>query len=220
MNNEENKITENDSQTVQPVEQPVYENQPTQPVVAEEPKKKSHVGLIIGIIVGVLVFLTICGVAVIFLFGSLFYSNKVSTGTKVVETAEKTFYGESFEINYKYPWEEKTGKLTNGEEQKYLSYNNNSIVLLPLGSSDLSKTATTDFSTSTGKFKLYNEFREYWGRTDNISNGTGTFYTLVDNVYYASMDYTRGKVTGKLYLIASEENNILLSFLVLSFYCT
>ena len=102
--------------------------------------------------------------------------------------------------------------LSSGKEQKYLSYNNNEIVLYALGSSDLSKTATQDFSTSTGKFKLYNDFREYWGKTDNISNGTGTFFTLTDGVYYASMDYTRNKTTGKLYIIASEGNNILLTF--------
>lgn len=208
MNNEEKKIKGYDPQTGAPI----YEENATQIVATEEPKKKSHVGLIIGIIVGVLVFLGACTVGVIFLFGTLIYGNKTNTGTKIVEEKEKTFYGESYEIKYSYPWEERTGKLTNGDEQKYLSYNNNSIVLLPLGSSDLSKTATTDFSTSTGKFKLYNDFREYWGKTDNISNGTGTFYKLVDDVYYASMDYTRGKVTGKLYLIASEENNILLSF--------
>ena len=208
MNNEEKKIKGYDPQTGAPI----YEENATQSVATEEPKKKSHVGLIIGIIVGVLVFLTLCIVGVILLIGALYGSKKTITGTRIVETTEKTFYGESYEIKYKAPWEEKTGKLTNGEEQKYLSYNNNSIVLLPLGSSDLSKTATTDFSTSTGKFKLYNDFREYWGKTDNISNGTGTFFKLVDDVYYASMDYTRGKVTGKLYLIASEENNILLSF--------
>ena len=183
------------------------------PNKAEEPKKKSHVGLIIGIIVGVVVFLTICGVVVFFLFGTMLYGSKKTMTTKtIVENAEKTYYGESFEITYKSPWEEKTGKLTTGEEQKYLSYKNGEIVLYPLGTSDLSKTATTDFSTSTGKFKLYNDFREYWGRTDNISGGTGTFYTLVDGVYYASMNYTKGKTSGKLYLIASESNNALLSF--------
>ena len=182
------------------------------PQKIEEPKKKSNVGLIIGIIVGVVVFLTICGVVVFFLFGAMLYGSNKNITTKTTIVEEKTFYGESYEIPYKYPWTEATGKLTNGEEEKYLSYNNGQIVLLPLGSSDLSKTATTDFSTSTGKFKLYNDFREYWGRTDNISNGTGTFYTLIDGVYYASMDYTRGKASGKLYLIASESNNILLSF--------
>lgn len=175
----------------------------------EEQKKKSHVGLIIGIIVGVLVFLGIGIFSLLFMFRGI-----LSTGTSkpTVVDEEKTFYGESFTIKYKYPWTESTGKLTNGEEQKYLKYKNNEIVLYQLGSSDLSKTATTDFSTSTGKFKLYNDFREYWGKTENISNGTGTFFTLTDGIYYASMDYTRGKQTGKLYLIASVENNALISF--------
>lgn len=176
----------------------------------EETKKKSHVGLIIGIIIGALVFLGICTFAVIAIFGSIFLAKNASNPKIVAE--EKTFYGESYEIKYKSPWEEKTGKLTSGEEQKYLSYKNGEIVLLPLGSTALDKTANTDFSTTTGKFKLYNDFREYWGKTDNISGGTGTFYTLIDDIYYASMNYTRGKTTGKLYLIASEENNVLLSF--------
>lgn len=210
MNNEEKKIKGYDPQTGAPI----YEEQTTQNVT-EEPKKKSHAGLIIGIIIGVVVFLGLCVVGVIFLFGAMFTASK-SSSKKIIGTVttdkEKTFYGESYEITYKYPWVESTGKLTNGEEEKYLSYDNNKIVLLPLGSSALDKTATTDFSTATGKFKLYNDFREYWGRKDNISNGTGTFYTLVDGVYYASMDYTRGKTTGKLYLIASESNNVLLSF--------
>ena len=83
---------------------------------------------------------------------------------------------------------------------------------MPIGSSDLSKTATTSFSTATGKFKLYNDFREYWGRTDNISNGTGTFFTLTDDIYYASMDYTRNDTHGKMYIIVSEKNNAVLSF--------
>ena len=208
MNNEENKIVDNNQteQTAQPVVA-------AQPVAVEEPKKKSHVGLIIGIIIGVLVFLGICTAVVMLVFGGMFFGNVAKPGTPVIIVdEEKTFYGESYEINYKYPWTEATGKLTNGEEEKYLNYNNGEILLLPLGSSALDKTATTDFSTSTGKFKLYNDFREYWGKSDNVSGGTGTFYTLTDGIYYASMDYTRGKITGKLYLIASEENNVLLSF--------
>ncbi len=195
MNNEEKKIIGYDPQTGQPI----YEE-----------KKKSNVGLIIGIIVGVIVFLGIVVFAVLALFGGALVGKKTTDPTIV--TQEKTFYGESFEINYKAPWSEKEGMLSSGKEQKYLSYNNNEIVLYALGSSDLSKTATQDFSTSTGKFKLYNDFREYWGKTDNISNGTGTFFTLTDGVYYASMDYTRNKTSGKLYIIASEGNNILLTF--------
>ena len=199
MNNEEKKVTGYDPQTGQPI----YGTN-------EEPKNKSHAGLIIGIIIGVVVFLGICIFAVLAIFGSVLFGKNAAKPTIIDE--EKIYYGESFEIKYAYPWVEKTGKLTNGEEQKYLSYNNGEIVLYPLGTSDLEKTATTDFSTSTGKFKLYNDFREYWGRTENISNGTGTFFTLVDKIYYASMDYTKDNRRGKLYLIASEENNALLSF--------
>ena len=205
MNNEEKKIIGYDPQTGQPI----YGGENPQPV-ATETKKKSNAGLIIGIIVGVIVFLGIVVFAVLALFGVALVGKKTTDPTIV--TQEKTFYGESFEINYKSPWAEKEGMLSSGKEQKYLSYNNNEIVLYALGSSDLSKTATQDFSTSTGKFKLYNDFREYWGKTDNISNGTGTFLTLTDGVYYASMDYTRNKTTGKLYIIASEGNNILLTF--------
>jgi hypothetical protein len=212
MNNEEKKIVSYDPQTGEPI----YEETTTQPVEATptvnavEQPKKSHAGLIIGISIGAVAFILIASVLALMIIPAIARS-KVNNGPAITDE-EKTFYGESYEIKYKSPWTEKTGKLTNGEEEKYLSYDNDKIALLPLGSSDLSKTSTADFSTSTGKFKLYNEFREYWGKTDNISNGTGTFYTLVDNVYYASMDYTRGKVSGKLYLIASEENNILLSF--------
>lgn len=206
MNNEEKKIIGYDPQTGQPI----YGGENPQPVAQQEPKKKSNAGLIIGIIVGVIVFLGIVVFAVLALFGGVLVGKKTTDPTIV--TQEKTFYGESFEINYKAPWSEKEGMLSSGKEQKYLSYNNNEIVLYALGSSDLSKTATQDFSTSTGKFKLYNDFREYWGKTDNISNGTGTFLTLTDGVYYASMDYTRNKTTGKLYIIASEGNNILLTF--------
>ncbi len=205
MNNEEKKIIGYDPQTGQPI----YGGENPQPV-ATETKKKSNAGLIIGIIVGVIVFLGIVVFAVLALLGGALVGKKTTDPTIV--TQEKTFYGESFEINYKAPWSEKEGMLSSGKEQKYLSYNNNEIVLYALGSSDLSKTATQDFSTSTGKFKLYNDFREYWGKTDNISNGTGTFLTLTDGVYYASMDYTRNKTTGKLYIIASEGNNILLTF--------
>lgn len=210
MNNEEKKIVSYDPQTGEPI----YEEKTTQPVeVGEEPKKKSHVGLIIGIIVGVIVFLTLCGVGVLFLFGSIFASStKTYNETKVNENKEKTFIGESFEITYKAPWKETTTKLTNGDEEKILSYNNGQIRLLPVGSSDLSKTATVDFSTYTGKVKLYSDFREYWGRTNNISNGTGTFLTLKDGLYYASMDYTRSDTHGKMYIIVSEENNAVLSF--------
>jgi len=211
MNNEEKKIIGYDPQTGQPI----YEEQSTQPEilqpVAEEPKKKSNTGLIIGIVIGIVVFIGICIVGVMFLFGSALVGGKTG-GKTVITDEEKTYYGESFELTYNYPWSERTGILTNGEEQKYLSYNNNEIVLFPLGSSDLDKTTTADFSTSTGKFKLYNEFREYWGRTNNISNGTGTFHTLVDEIYYASMDYTNGKKRGKLYMIVSEENNAFLTF--------
>ena len=200
MNNEERKIVGYDPNTGKPI--------------YEEQKKKSHVGLIIGIVVGVIVFLIICAIVVFLVFGAILVgnsSNKTNTKPTITEQ-EKIYYGESFEIKYSYPWSESTGTLTNGEKQKYLNYNNGEIVLFPLGTSDLDETATTDFSTSTGKFKLYNDFREYWGKTDNISNGTGTFFTLVDGIYYASMDYTKGDRHGKLYLIASEENNALISF--------
>lgn len=212
MNNEEKKIISYDPQTGEPI----YEEKVSKETVVEEPKKKSHVGLIIGIIVGVVVFLGLCTIGVLFLFGTLFTaSNKKTltvTGTKINDE-EKTFIGETFNIKYKAPWTETTAKLTNGESEKILSYNNGQIRLLPIGSSDLSKTATTDFSTYAGKVKLYSDFREYWGRTDNISNGTGTFLTLTDGLYYASMDYTRSDTHGKMYLIVSEENNAVLSFM-------
>ena len=205
MNNEEKKIVSYDPQTGEPI----YEEK----ITTAESEKKSHTGLIIGIVIGVIVFLGLCIVGALFLFGALFTS-KTSNGSRpTITNEEKTFIGESFEIKYKYPWTETKAKLTNGEEEKILNYNNGQIRLLPIGSSDLSKTATTDFSTYTGKVKLYSDFREYWGRTDNISNGTGTFLKLTDDLYYASMDYTRSDTHGKMYLIVSEENNAVLSFM-------
>ena len=203
MNNEEKPVISYDPQTGERL----YTGQET---VVEEPKKKSHAGLIIGIIVGVLVFLGLCVFGILFATG-LIFTSKTSSKPGIVNE-EKTFYGESYEITYKYPWKESTGTLTSCEESKYLNYNNGDIVLLPLGSTPLDETSTADFSTSTGKFKLYNDFREYWGKKENISGGTGTFYTLKDNIYYASMNYINGSRQGKLYLIASEENNVLLSF--------
>lgn len=200
MNNEEKKIVSYDPQTGEPI----YEKK-----IVVEPKKKSHTGLIIGIIIGVVLFLILCGVGVLFLIRAVYGG---TTPNPAIVEEEKTFIGESFEIKYKYPWVQTTAKLTTGEEAKILNYNNGQIRLMPIGSSDLSKTATTSFSTATGKFKLYNDFREYWGRTDNISNGTGTFFTLTDDIYYASMDYTRNDTHGKMYIIVSEKNNAVLSF--------
>lgn len=206
MEKEEKKVISYDPQTGKPI----YEEKTT----TTEPEKKSHTGLIIGIIIGVIIFLGLCVVGAIFLFSAVFGNAQGNTGTgNIITNEEKTFIGESFEIKYKYPWQETKTKLTNGEEEKILNYNNGQIRLLPIGSSDLSKTATTDFSTYTGKVKLYSDFREYWGRTDNISNGTGTFLTLTDELYYASMDYTRSDTHGKMYLIVSEENNAVLSFM-------
>ena len=121
-------------------------------------KKKNHTGLIVGIIIGIILFLMLSGTGIYFLIHTMFPGNKFNSNSVVKE--EKTFIGESFEIKYKYPWIETTTKLTSGEEEKILNYNNGQIRLLPIGSSDLSKTATTDFKTSSGKFKLYNEFRE------------------------------------------------------------
>lgn len=221
MNNEEKKITGYDPQTGQPI----YEENNTQPAttesvitesvnetpIATEPKK-NNTALVLIIIGGIVLFLIICAVLVFFVFGAAIFSSKSKNENTIVEK-KGTFYGESYTIEYNYPWQESTAKLTNGESSKILDYKSGEIRFLPIGSSTLDKTATTDFSTSTGKFKLYNEFREYWGRTDNISNGTGTFYTLKDNVYYASMDYTRNKAYGKMYLIVSEENNVVLSFM-------
>lgn len=174
-------------------------------------KKKKHTGLIVGIIIGIILFLMLGGTGIYFLIHTMFPGNKFNSKSVVKE--EKTFIGESFEIKYKYPWVETTTKLTSGEEEKILNYNNGQIRLLSIESSDLSKTATMDFKTSSGKFKLYNEFREYWGKTDNISNGTGTFFTLKEGIYYASMNYTRRDTYGKIYIIVSEENNAILSFM-------
>ena len=96
MNNEEKKIIGYDPQTGQPI----YGGETPQPV-ATETKKKSNAGLIIGIIVGVIVFLGIVVFAVLALFGGALVGKKTTDPTIV--TQEKTFYGESFEINYKAP---------------------------------------------------------------------------------------------------------------------
>lgn len=217
MNNEEKKIIGYDPQTGQPIyeetqPQPILQEPQSQPI-PQEPKKKNNTALIFIIIGGVLLFLVIVTVIVLFSLGLIFTSKTTQGGKVEIVDEEKTFYGESYNIKYKYPWAETKAKLTSGKEEKILSYKDGQIRLLPIGSSDLSKTATTDFSTSTGKFKLYNDFREYWGKTDNISNGTGTFLTLTDKIYYASMDYTRSDTHGKMYIIVSQENNIVLSFM-------
>lgn len=215
MNNEEKKIVGYDPQTGQPI----YEEQNTQPVQVEEPKKKSHAGLIIGIIIGVIVFLGLCLIGLFFLFGAMFTAKSTKTGEKIISNEEKTFYGESYTIKYKYPWEEKEAKLTSGESEKVLSYNNDDITVLPVGSSALDETAKAagaDFSTISGKMKLYSAFREYWGKTDNITGGSGSFNLLTDDMYYAYMKYTKGSVSGSFYLIADEDNNVLLSFNVAS----
>ena len=222
MNNEEKKIIGYDPQTGQPIyeetqPQSIPQEPQTQPI-PQEPKKKNNTALIFIIIGGVLLFLVIVTVIVLFSLGLIFTSKTTQGGKVEIVDEEKTFYGESYNIKYKYPWAETKAKLTSGKEEKILSYKDGQIRLLPIGSSDLSKTATTDFSTSTGKFKLYNDFREYWGKTDNISNGTGTFLTLTDKIYYASMDYTRSDTHGKMYIIVSQENNIVLSFSLITMF--
>ena len=64
MNNEEKKIVSYDPQTGEPI----YEEK-----IVVEPKKKSHTGLIIGIIIGVVLFLILCGVGVLFLIRTILY---------------------------------------------------------------------------------------------------------------------------------------------------
>ena len=205
MNNEEKKIVGYDPQTGQPI----YEEN-TQPVTTE-PKKKSKAGLIIGIIIGVIVFLGLCIFGIIALLGVAFNSNNPKGPSSTINE-EKTYYGETFKIKYSYPWKEATTTLTTGEKRKLLAYNDE-VQIVPVGSSALDEADNIDFSTYTGKATLYNEFRKYWGESNTIGTGTGTFLILKDDIYYASMEYTKGNAKGKLYLVVSEDNNIILSFM-------
>ena len=203
-----------------PVQQPIQPQPINQPVTqqpVQQPKipKKSNTGLIIGIVAG-----SICAiiamVITIILIGKS--SNKVANN---IDSYTNTFYGNGFSLKYDSSWSKTSLTNTNGESADALMYGYEGAYLLPIGQSSLSEFESQynlDFDTNDGKDKLYSEFYSYWNTNLNgtsLYGGSDGFSILVDDIYYATMDYgtSSSNITGRMYLVISPENNSILSFM-------
>lgn len=185
MGNEEKKIIGYNPHTGEPI----FEGQ-------EIPKEKKNISkLIITIVIIVLAL----GVGTFLIYNAV---NKKQEPT--IKNEKKVFTQKAYEIPYKSPW-----KIEKG----ILNYKKDKIELIPRDSTILDESTKEALKSPTGKFNIYNEFREYWGKTNNISNGTGTFYTLKEELYYASIDYTTRENHGKIYELISTDSNMVLSFM-------
>ncbi len=128
------------------------------------------------------------------------------------------FYGDGFTLQYGSEWQKTTSKNTSNKEVDILVYGNNEAYFYNLGSSSLEDSEDQldiDFETNNGKMKLYEYFYNYWSESATLSNGSNGFNKLNDDYYYATMDYGRNanNINGKLYLVVSEDNNAILSFM-------
>ncbi len=134
-------------------------------------------------------------------------------------SSNKIYYGDGFEINYGSDWSKTT--LSGGQEA--LEYQHQAVYLVPVGNSSLSNATNEldcDFEDYSCQNKIYEEFYNYWdsdaeGSGRHLYGGSNSFSILKDDIYYATMDYgiSSDKLRGKMYLLISEENNVILSFM-------
>ena len=215
MVNENKKIIGYDGQTGNPI----YENSvvQTQSVPSTPPKKKNNA--IIIIIIALVIFIIIIPILIVFfVFGLIgnIDSNTINN-SNIIETSNKesTYYGESFEIKYKYPWKESTA-TQNGEEIKALSYNNGQIRFAPIACTSLSSTTSSDFSTEAGKKSLYNDIYNLWAKSGKLTKITDNFVILKDDIYYMAVEYSdSNSLEGIVYFLVYEKNNAAISFTTL-----
>lgn len=173
-------------------------------------KKKNNVLLIIGIILGVILFLSIILIIGIkILFDS--FNKSLSKST--------IFYGDGYTLEYNNDWNIVSVKTNSGASKKGLKYRKlKQSSIVPVGTSKLDE-IDCDFSLSSCKSTIYNEFLSYWSK--NIpsslkiySNGAN-FNLIKDDIYYASYNYglSNNSINGKIYLLISKDKNIILSFM-------
>ena len=147
----------------------------------------------------------------LFIFMPIFIGANLNKGN--------TFYAEGYSLKYGAGWSKTSITNALNENKDALAYLYNEAYLLPIGTSSLSEYEeqySFDFSTDTGKQKLYDEFYSYWNNgTTNLYGGSNGFSILTGNIYYATMDYglSTEQIKGKMYLLVSKENNIIISLM-------
>lgn len=177
--------------------------------------KKSNLGLILAIVGGGLALVLTAVLIIVFLPSS----KPTSSPYEKTEVKTSTFYAEGYSLEYDSSWTKKKVKNSNGDEEDTLMYGDKEAYLIPVGNSALSgfeDNSDVKFSTSEGKKKLYDQFYSYWSRDDvKITDGSNGFQVLTGNIYYASMDYqmSRNNTEGKMYVLVSEDNNIVISLM-------
>lgn len=241
VNETQNESVIDNNVNVQPVAQPQSSPTPN----TNKPKQTS-VGMIIGIVSLVLSFLfnvLIVPVAIVGLIISIVEKNKkgkvagivlnivaivlpilfavlvfvgFSSIFKEINTYEsdKTFVGDGYELTYNMSWTEET---YSGKDVLAYSYADDSY-FFPLGRSNLTA-YSCDFSESTCKNKMYDDFYDLWGKElkeDSLNLYKESYYllTLTDGIYYGTYRYGKSStdLLGHYYIIISEEDNVVLSF--------
>lgn len=197
----------------------------------------SIIGLILGIIskskqkiLGII--LNILGIItpiIIFILGIVFgvigafnyfsnYESDFDYDYSYGEGYEKTFENDDFSLTYNTSnW--KPVVLQSGQD----ALQNDDLYLSPIGSSALSsaeKEYNCKWDSYSCKTTIYQGFYNYWdGNVGSISmnlyGGSNSFTLLKDDIYYATMDYgtSSSNIKGKMYLVISDEKNIILSFM-------
>lgn len=182
-------------------------------------KKKTNVGLIIGIVVGVILLVFIIIVAGLF-FLTKSIIGTVTEPTGIVEKNTGKLDGDGYTISYDSDWVKKKGKTVNGKEIYYLYNDLYSVTFSPIGRSSFTSNGVVDsFDSYSNRSKLYNAFEEYWNgeleaNSQKVYTGSFSFTSLKDDLYYAYMDYgtSATETNGRFYLVVSEQYNSICSF--------
>lgn len=197
-------------QPVQPVSsaQPMQLAQPAQPA---QSGGKSKTALIVGVVLGICL---LGALAAAFMPWSelteTMQANNSGTDSSTSNTSG-TFIGNGFDLSIISPWSESSIYEDDGSSTDVLVYDGNNY-LMPIGVSALSE-AVPSFDTDSDRKVLYNAFWDGWSSEYELYNGQD-FKNLKDDIYYARMDYKiNGLERGSLFVLASESNNVIFSFM-------
>lgn len=140
------------------------------------------------------------------------------------ETTLKYYEDEYFKIGYNNNWKLTTG--TDGKEK--LMYKDNSADFQKMGDSSLTSTTkelNCNFEDTTCKQSIYDTFYNAWKESlknesleiyvlPSFNNTIGSGFMENNNMYYTTFKFGRSEdeILGSIYLLISEEKNIILSF--------
>ncbi len=176
--------------------------------------KEKVAAIIVNAISIVLSLLVTFFVILIFIIGS----DILSSSNDYINNSH-IYYGDGYNLPYDGKWREvyekdnySTKRLTYGDEELYFS---------PVGKSSLSELESElscDAETSSCREIIYSKFYEYWDNNsdqNHLYGGSNNFDILKDDIYYATMNYGTSdtSIDGKMYLLISKDNNIILSFI-------